>query len=203
MKRILLAMISVLALASCKLAQQYHFNLDFSGDYELTFDMTELAEFGGDTLEDFFADMNLDSLADVYRSVDGISNVAVEKDTNVLYISYSFRDLAALNRSLKQQDTPELGMSGSPDKFSYADGVFSYRIGNLNNSSESDSLAEMMDFIHYDIEMRFAKKIKEANNGEVSEDERSVKMEGTFGEVLKKERSLDLDVRFKTFADEK
>jgi hypothetical protein len=51
--------------------------------------------------------------------------------------------------------------------------------------------------------MRFAKKIKEANNGEVSEDERSVKMEGTFGEVLKKERSLDLDVRFKTFADEK
>jgi hypothetical protein len=94
-------------------------------------------------------------------------------------------------------------MGGTEDKFAYQDGVFSYGVGELNNTSQNDSLAEMMDFISYDITMHFARKIKEASNGSISEDERSLKMEGTFGDVLKKEKSIDVDVRFKTFEDEK
>lgn len=206
MKQAFLILLALFTLASCKLTQQYRFNLDFSGDYKLTFDVSELAAAStgdDDTLEDFFADMNLDSLAQVYRSVEGIDDVSIEKDSNVLYISYSFRDLDALNRSLQQQENPELGMGGEREKFKYSEGVFSYNIGGLDNTAQSDSLAEMMNFVEYDINMHFAKKIKEANNGSISDDERSVTMEGSFGEVLKKEKSLDLDVRFKTFADEK
>lgn len=205
MKHLLLLLLAVFALASCKLTQQYRFNLDFSGAYKLTFDVSELAEAGmdsGDTLEDFFIDMDLDSLAEVYRGVKGIDDVRIETDSNVLYIMYNFSDLDALNRSL-QQDNPELGMGGEREKFKYADGVFSYTIGGLDNTAQSDSLAEMMNFIEYDISMHFAKKIKEATNGTVSDDERSVQMEGSFGEVLKQEKSLDLEVRFKTFEDEK
>ncbi len=205
MKQLLTLMTAVLLLVSCKITQNYRFNLDYSGDYSLTFDLTELAEFGveeGDTIENFFEDVNLDSISQMYRSVKGITSVEVKSEPNILYVNYSFENLEALNKSLENQGGNEMPLGANPDKFTVTDGVFSYDIGALSGA-KNDSVAEMMSFVAYDITMKFAKQIKEATNGTVSEDGRSLHLQGDFGEVIKKEKELSVDVSFNTFKDDK
>jgi hypothetical protein len=150
MKRFIALLIILVTLSACKVNQYYKFNLDYSGDYSLEFDLRGLADFTSDeddATDDLFEGMNLDSLAQVYESIDGITRVEIKKDTNVLRVSYSFRDLDALNKSLLNQGSDEVSLGSKEDKFSVEDGVFTYGIGEIM-PGEKKRLACADDAIH-------------------------------------------------------
>ena len=204
MRSIILSLFILIVAVSCKITQHYQFNLDYSGSYSLDFDVSALAEFGAnspDSIEDFFADMDLDSIVDTYKGIEGISNIKATKEENILHISYDFANLNALNQSLNTSDSDELSLGNAVEKFSVQDGVFKYDIGDFGESP-SDSLAEMMSFIEYDIVMKFARNIKSASAGTVQDDNRTVTMEGNFGDVVRKEKELKLEVLFNQFEDD-
>ena len=206
MKRFIALFCLLITLISCKVNQHYKFNLDYSGDYTLEFDLRDLANFAsdeGEPSEDLFDGMNLDSLADVYKAIDGINNVKISQDTNVLRVSYSFADLDALNKSLLNQGSDEVSLGSKEEKFTVEDGVFKYSIGEVTSGAQSDSLVEMMRFIDYDITMEFKKRFQEVTNGTVQEDGKTVVLTGNFGELAEKKKTLDLEIRFKRFEDEK
>jgi len=204
MKNLLLFVFVAGLLFSCTITQHYSFNVDYSGDYTLDFDITQLAEFGAespDSVEDFFEEMNLDSLADAYNTVPGIANVRVTKDKNILHVAYSFANLEALNASLNTNGKTDLNLGDAEEKFKVTDGIFNYNIGSFGENP-SDSLAEMMSFVDYDITMSFARKIKSASTGTISEDGKTVNLKGNFGEIVKEEKTLELEVIFNQFEDD-
>lgn len=198
MKIILLSLLIVLGTVSCKISQQYHFNADYSGSYSMDFDITALAEFTAsspDSIEDFFAEMDLDSIVARFDTLQGISNVRVTKAQNILHIAYDFAGLEALNTSLNTADVNDLQLGDAAEKFRVVDGVFRYDIGDFGETP-SDSLAEVMSFIEYDIMMTFAQEIETASTGTIQSDQQTVVMNGNFGDVVRNEKQLTLEVTF-------
>lgn len=196
--------LSILAVAivamSCSIAQEYTFKKDFSGSYQLKFDISQLAEIGGEETEeqsdDLFAEMNLDSLADIYRNMEGISNVVVKSEDNVLFVHYDFKNLEALNRSLQSEGDQDDFNMAKGGKFNYANNVFTYTAGDMSTLADNDSLVEMMSFLDYSITMHFAQKVASTNNGVVLEDGKGIVMDGNFGEVANQEKSIAVEVKF-------
>jgi len=201
MKNIFLLTLAVFALVSCKLSQQYTFNADFSGKYQLLFDLNEMASYGvedPDSIPNVFEDFNLDSVKQAYEQIKGLSHVNVSAAKNVLNVRYNFNDLDALNASLDVQNNGEFSLNnGSGIKFSNENGVFKYNFEEENAESTPDSIAEMMTFIDYDIVMEFAKPINSASNGIISESGNRLTLQGNLGEVAAKKKSLNVEVTFK------
>ncbi len=203
MKKLTVLLLSILALTSCKLSQHYTFNTDFSGLYQLKFDMTDMANYGvedPDSVPNVFEGFNVDSVQNIYEQMKGLSKVDVKAEDNVLYVSYKFEDLTALNASLATQNSSEFGMGATENgnKFSNEKGVFKYMFSDDSNAEATpDSIAQMMSFIDYEITMEFAKQIDEASNGVVDESRKRIDLSGNLGEVAAKEKSLNLEVTFK------
>lgn len=197
-KFIALFTIAIFAI-SCSISQEYTFKKDFSGSYQLQFDMSQLAEIGGEEeeeSEDLFADMNLDSIADIYKNMEGITNVVVKSADNVLFVNYDFKDLDALNRSLESKSEDDsFGMVNS-GKFTHNKGVFTYAAGDMSALGDSDSLVEMLSFLDYNITMNFANKVVSTSNGSILEGDKGIRMEGNFGEVAKQEKTIAVEVKF-------
>jgi hypothetical protein len=197
-KLIALFTVAIFAI-SCSISQEYTFKKDFSGSYQLQFDMSQLAEIGGEEeeeSEDLFADMNLDSIADIYKNMEGITNVVVKSADNVLFVNYDFKDLEALNRSLESKSEDDsFGMVNS-GKFAHNKDVFTYAAGDMSALGDSDSLVEMLSFLDYNITMNFANKVVSTSNGTILEGDKGIRMEGNFGEVAKQEKTIAVEVKF-------
>jgi hypothetical protein len=203
MKNILVVCLSILLLASCTLTQQYSFNEDFSGHYQLEFDLSDMANYGNedpDSVPNVFEGFNIDSVQDAYAKIEGISKIKVKTENNVLFVEYKFADLKALNASLSLQEQADLGISGmgSDNKFSYVDGVFTYNFQDETSAEATpDSIAQMMSFVDYSIRMQFAKPIKSATNGTIDQSGMLLDLSGNLGEIASKEKSLNVQVTFK------
>jgi len=202
MKMFLSFLAASLIMASCSLEQNYVFNEDFSGNYSLVFDLSEIVAFSAedpDSVEDAFADLNVDSLKLAYEQIEGVSNVKISGKDNVLRLSYNFVNIEALNRSLETENnaTSAFGGNATDDRFSYENGIFKYNFPVTGDEEGLDSLAQMMSIVEYNIHMQFAKTIAKTSNGELGEDGKSLRFEGNLGEVATKEKSLDIEVSFK------
>jgi len=203
MKNIFLLAIVVFTLVSCKLSQQYTFNDNFSGQYQLQFDLSDMASYGvedPDSIPNVFDGFNLDSVQQAYAAIDGLSKVKVKTEKNVLFVEYNFVNLNALNTSLSLQDNSELGMTNSSNvtKFRFEEGIFSYTFSDLQSEvATPDSIAQMMSFVDYDITMEFSKQIESTTNGKIDESGKLLKLNGNLGEVASKEKSLNVQVTFK------
>jgi hypothetical protein len=201
MKKIIALLTVAIFAISCSISQEYTFKKDYSGSYQLQFDISQLAEIGGEEdveaeTEDLFADMNLDSIADLYKNMEGISNVVVRSENNVLFVNYDFKDLEALNRSLENKNDDEsFGMVNS-GKFTQDKGTFTYAAGDMSALGDSDSLVEMLSFLDYNITMHFPNKVASTSNGTVLEDNKSIFLTGNFGEVAKQEKTIAVEVKF-------
>ena len=82
MKKFLTILLALFALVSCKLSQQYTFNADFSGKYNLQFDLSEMASYGvedPDSVPNIFEDFNLE----VYHYIKKILNDLYLRKKNV------------------------------------------------------------------------------------------------------------------------
>lgn len=203
MKKLVALVLGIVLLSSCKLSQHYIFNDDFSGHYQLKFDLSDMAGYGvedPDSVENVFDGFNLDSVQEAYQNIDGLSKVKVTAEKNILFVEYKFADLNALNTSLSLQDNAELGMSGNSNvtKFSFENGVFSYVFSDeLDTEATPDSIAQMMSFVDYEVTMEFAKRIDVATNGIIDESGKRLDLKGNLGEVATKEKSLNVQVTFK------
>ena len=195
MTRVVLFVIAMLMLASCKISQHYTFKKDFSGKYAMDFDLSGLDELDDNTNQDtvinYFEGLNTDSVKRYYNAIDGITRVKVKVKDNVLHLTYKFASLDALNTSF-QNESNDLGLANNA-KFSYANNVFTY---SFQTATMNDSLAETMSFFDYDVTMEFAKDIKRIDNGEQIAGKNAVHLSGNLGEIAKGEKSLSLRVEF-------
>lgn len=202
MKKILTLLAAIAVFTSCTLEQTYTFNEDFSGTYIMNFDISQMAAFStedGQEAGDLFEDFNQDSLRDLYRNMKGISNVEIKTTENVINLKYDFDNLENLNQSLLAEQKAQEAFGDMADKprFEYKKGTFIYNAPNLGSDADQDSLSQMLAVVEYDITLNFAKKITSVSNGVLSEDGKTVKMTGNMGEVALKEKSLQLEVKFK------
>lgn len=200
--RFLVSILLAFTAVSCQLEQNYVFNDDFSGNYSLVFDISEIVAMSSEDpedVEDAFAELNVDSLRMAYENLNGISNVKISSKDNVIRVNYDFANLEALNKSLETENNAAMafGRENGGDRFSYSKGVFKYDFPSLGDDETLDSLAQMLSIVSYDINMTFAKTIDQSNNGTIQSNGKSLRMEGNLGEVAMKEKSLNLEVTFK------
>ena len=107
---ILIAAILAVVLSACSISNEVHFNKDYSGDYKMTVDMSEIIEMAksfdpsmAESDEDPFSTMineedraRIDS---VFNSVEGVSSPSFNlSDDFVATLSFDFDDIDALNR---------------------------------------------------------------------------------------------------------
>lgn len=199
LKRIIFSGLLILATVGCTITQRFQFELNYAGRYEMDFDITELAALSADSMDavqDFFADMDLDSIKTYYSTFEGLSNITVSKTKNVLHLGYDFSGLAALNASLNTADSLGLQLGDVGDKFSVTNGIFKYDIGDFDENYP-DSLAEVLFFVDYDILMNFAQEIESASGCSVLDDKQTIVMRGNFGDVVRNQEALKVEVSFK------
>jgi hypothetical protein len=96
---------------SCVIKQEIYFKKDFSGSYKYTYDFTEYVSYmasdeeGSDSLmmknEDF--EEYLTTVRTALKEINGISDVKIvnDADNGLVYFSYNFTDVTALNSALK------------------------------------------------------------------------------------------------------
>ncbi len=102
---------ATLLMFSCVIKQEVYFNKDFSGNYKYTYDFTEYVSYmagdeeGSDSLmmknEDF--EEYLQSVRTALKEIEGIKDVKIvnDADNGLVYFSYSFTNVTALNSALK------------------------------------------------------------------------------------------------------
>ena len=208
----LFALLSLIAIvSSCSLSQHFHFNQDFSGNYIFEFDMSELVGMMGDSdsteTEDMWADIPLDSLQDVYNAIEGINNTKVFVENDILKISYDFADVESLNKALEskndgEEDEDEMyGMIlGEGMTFeSKGKNKLIFNAPSLATADVEDSVIMYMEMLEFTTEFSFEKSIKSVNNESltVSDDAKSLTIEGNFGELMKGEKDLSFEVKLK------
>ncbi|MFK7756227.1 MAG: hypothetical protein AB8B53_04765 [Flavobacteriales bacterium] len=123
MTRLLYITFIVLIWASCTLDESFHFNSEWSGRYESTFDisgLTDPLEEGVDSESSStpLEQEKVDELVRKLNSTPGISQASVAQDmeANTLTFAYSFEDIESLNRLnakdlLSKEESP-LGSMG-------------------------------------------------------------------------------------------
>lgn len=107
--KLLLIPITALLLFSCTIKQEIYFNKDFSGDYKYTYDFTEYISYMDGEEDDSLMMKNedfeeyLQSVITSLKAIDGINDIKFlnNADGGIVYFSYSFDHVEALNAALK------------------------------------------------------------------------------------------------------
>ena len=180
MKKIFVFFIAILAtFTSCVITQEYDFNKDFSGTAKTSIDFTQLKMLmaGIDTTEK--SSKAIDSLdvvmayfADSLKIV-GAKNVNIQwnDDKTIIELSYNFKNIEILNKSLKIND--KLGLSQGRQKPHFElSGWWNKKLSfivpefakNDTSNSAKSKYEEMDEMLKYNIKFRFASKVKKINN---------------------------------------
>lgn len=102
--------ISAFLMFSCVIKQDIYFNRDFSGSYKYTYDFTEYVSYMSDEEESDSMMMKnedfeeyLQSVVSSLKAMNGINDVKFlnDADGGVVYFSYNFDNVEALNSALK------------------------------------------------------------------------------------------------------
>jgi hypothetical protein len=107
----LLLCIAVAAFTSCTMDQEVHFHDNFSGDYQMKFDMSDLMPVLEDSVQfdSIFSNDNMLALQKRYESIEGISNPGVTFTDGVFLSKFSFADMTALNKAIKDEEGDKKG----------------------------------------------------------------------------------------------
>ncbi len=226
MKKIVGGLILALFLfAGCAITQEYHFNTDFSGSASTNIDLGQMIQFmksmdttgkgesGIDTIE-----QSLGKVADKLKET-GATNVKFgwNDDKTVISLSYDFKDVEILNKTLSETGTgSELfsgmkgmegleGLTGSDKKKETPKFTvkgkkkLSYDAPEITNDTlfNNDQMASMKDYYKYNLIFSFDRTIKKVDNKNVklSSDKKSFEFSGSMFDIFAKDFSTDFNVK--------
>ena len=201
----------VLLFGSCSIAQEYYFNNDYSGNYKMTFDMSELMSLAGDEengeTEDLLDQHTKDSLITANNALEGISNTQVSYNDYVMSMSYDFENLDALNAALAQsslgedmEDDPTASMlTNSSVEFSGKGKKLTYMIPEFSTYDLEDSTLMYLDMIELKTTFNFERDVKSIDNASaiIQESGKTVVIEGNFKEFAEGEKNLSTTFKLK------
>lgn len=204
----------VVLLTSCTITQEFHFNKDFSGSTKLSIDMGSLIEMMAsmdssglqsnaikDSLDMVF-DKNLGKLDSI-----GVKNVKYgwEEGNKILYLSYDFKDIEMLNKSLTASESAN-GAFGNPDStkshvfFTLKGKTLIYKgLKSTKEANNSQDMESMKDYYKYNLFFTFERKVKSIDNPNVvlSPDGKRVELKGSMFEIIKPEYNSDIKFKLK------
>lgn len=163
LSRLFIAAVIVIT-TSCTIKNEYTFNKDFSGEFKMSIDYSEMKDVLKDTLkENPFSDMQTDS-------IPGLDNIQLFNEEGVMGVKFSFSDLETLNSFLKKSGTTDksdfMGFKQKGKKLIYE---HSSNNDELNKSaSEMDKVDELNKMIQIQTIVNFKRhSIKKVDNKDV------------------------------------
>lgn len=187
MKPIFFFALALVIGSSCTVRQNFSFDEDFAGEYEMQLDMSKMLAMTGETSTSVLDSINQDSIIEVMNAMDGISETYMREVEGVVRMGYQFEDLSSLNEA--NSDEGMAAMLGSEVKegsdqgpiFTWKKKVLTYAPPAYEKPEDSDeetdgAMQSMEGMMKYEIVMRFAKPVKKVSNPDytISEDKKTI-----------------------------
>lgn len=160
-----------LLVASCTIRQQFSFEEDFSGQYEVDINLSSMAALTDNDSMSFLDDLNQDSVIDALNGEDGISGAFIKEKEAVISIGYNFDNVGSLNRAQESANIGEMIGDGVKVKrtekplFVVKGKKLFYNPPELDNSeAEADEMEGMSNMIRYELVMKFKEPVKKLSN---------------------------------------
>lgn len=195
--RIAFHLLAILLIAtSCTIKQEYVFDENFSGKYNVEIDMSTMASMFGEEAPSMIDSIDTDSIIDACNALDGISNTFIREEpgTATMNIGYDFADLNSMNQAQESSDlTGALGetisVKASGDElFSLKGKKLRYAppIMSAQETDQQQEMESMWGMVRYEVVMRFDQPIKKVTNERwtISSDKKTMKLEIGFDELL-------------------
>ena len=219
-------------LSSCTIQQHVHFNRDLSGKVTSTIDLSMLKtmmsqmpkDSGMNSMPMLNMGMMMDSLSknpemNKIKDIEGISNVQInmDKKTNVLTMSYEFKNIDALNRAMAQGGTGSpgggMGMMGSQmpkpkaikdfKYFTKKGRYITFRMPKSEVPKEMESgmkqnpmmSGEMMRFEYKISFERKIKRVKTENN--IFKSDNYIEYKTNIEELMKEKKPLEVKIKYR------
>lgn len=212
-RNILLALCLPFLLGSClEITEQVHLNKDNSGQFTFSIDLHESEPFikfmsglgSQDDLEEEF-DMDMDKALDRLKNVKGINNVLlIQSDDELLQgITFSFRDISALNRGINaihddEKDETYFSLRGNTlHRFNTLDSEVEDEIDDqdldLDITLNGKSFKGMLKSMAYHTEIILDTPVKRVSNSDakISSDGKKVSLTHYFLDEQRGARSLE------------
>jgi hypothetical protein len=196
----------------CSITQEYHFNNDFSGRYNLEMNMGDMISMlqSMDTTGSF---NSLDTLDQTFEQIQKQYNEAGAKDVNVgwkndkttIFINFNFDNIESLNNILSNSNNDfSLYTSGtSSGKVSFEkSGKNTLNMDFPETSKDTaaiSSMEGMKDYLTIETIFSFDKQIKSIDNNrcKMSPDKKSVIFEGKVDDFTKEGYTMDSKIKLK------
>jgi len=200
--RPILATLAVaLLLSSCVIEQNYHFKNDFTGSYQLRFDLSSMAGMSGEDMgtDTIFTEESLAEMSQGYAEVEGITNVRSTYENNVLFTGFDFNGVKSLNEA----------MTRSAENNESSTGIYTFTQKGktlkmkLNRSGlgdmSSDDAASMAEMVSFKLKLTFDKKIKKVKGDAATwnKGDNEVTLEFPMKDFLDEKKNLDVEIRLK------
>jgi hypothetical protein len=208
MKSRLLTLFGVIGLmviyTACTIEQSYHFKSDFSGSYNMRFDLSAMAGLGDtDSTEaatdTIFTPESLDEMRNAYLTVPGVSNATATYEGNVLESGFEFSNLKALNEAVGKS-------SGEGEE---SKGIYHFTqkgktlIMKINREGMSEltgeDMASMGEMVTFRFTVTFEKDIKKIK-GDIAQwtkGSKEVLIEFPLKDLTDDSKNLDVEIRLK------
>ncbi|HBS87193.1 MAG: hypothetical protein A2W91_03160 [Bacteroidetes bacterium GWF2_38_335] len=195
LKNAILLLVVSLIINGCLVKHEIVFNEDFSGTYYFTLDFSQLSGMMTDSTGNSQNTMNsnFDTIVNNLKVIPGISNIRINDNPNggKLEIIYDFRDVEALNTSIKSssQSGENMPNKSNPILFKLKKNTLSMKQKATKFEKDSAS-ATLNEMFQYEFSVVFKKDIRKAhlNNGAVQSD-KSISLKGKYFDTLGKNTS--------------
>jgi hypothetical protein len=212
LSKTILSFIAICALlTSCIVEQNYYFNKDLSGNYNLMVDVSSMEEFAAsDSLptDSTFTAEDIRDFKEHYGKMEGITNVDAIFEEGVLSANFSFTGIEALEMA----NTPAMTAEGedqmqmlnvfnfTPTKTGIEIDVFRDFMGEEGEEPTTPEDIEAMDAMltlsgNFTFEQTIAKF--ESEIGSFDAESNSVSIYVSFGDIYNKEKNLKTVITFK------
>lgn len=205
----------VIFLSSCTITQEFTFNKDFSGTAKMSIDMGSFMEMmsGMDSTGSSLKEMQ-DSLDFVFKeSAHKLDSIGMEninygwvEGTQILYMSYDFKNIGELNKALNASNTQSeavgTSISGKHHVYFTKQGkkklTYSGPKSNKDISGNKD-MESMKDYYKYAVIFKFKRKIKKIDNPNVtlSSNNKKAELKGSMFEIIRPEYNSDITFKLK------
>ena len=218
-------------LSSCTIQQHVHFNKNLSGKVTTTIDMSMLKTMMSQMPKDSSGSgspgmpnmgMMMDSLTkspelNKIKEIKGISNVQMKMDkkTNILTMSYEFRNIDALNRAMTQGGGTPGGMgmmndkmpsSNVPKDFKYFTKKGRYITFRMPKTDMPKDMGQNMqqnpmmsgDMMRFEYKISFARKIKKVQTeNNIFKSDNYIEYKTNIQEMMKQKKPLEVKIRYR------
>jgi hypothetical protein len=198
---------AVVAFTGCTIDQEVHFHENFSGDYQMKIDMSDLMPVLEDSVrfDSVFSKENMSTLQKRYENVEGITNPKVTFSDGVFLSKFSFADMTALNKAIKDEEGDKKGS------------FFSYKLAknsmivdidpegltklkqNSKNEESLDQDGAASDLFKFKAKVKFDKPIKSVKGKLAALDPttNTVSFDFNIADVKEKSKKFKTVVKFK------